>query len=45
MDGDGFPLRSFWSTPPGAQRLRQSVSPGKVALLGFQWVRPAPSVS
>ena len=39
MDSDGFPLRSFWSTPPGAQRLRQAVSPGKVSLLGFQWVR------
>jgi hypothetical protein len=42
MDSDGFPLRSFWSTPPGAQRLRQAVSPGKVSLLGFQWVRALP---
>ncbi len=33
-----FPLRSFWSLPPGAPRF-QPVSPTKVALLGYQWVR------
>ena len=31
--------RSAWSLPPGFQRLTP-VSPNKVALLGYEWVRP-----
>ena len=33
-----FPLRSYWSLPSGAPRFAP-VSPTKVALLGYQWVR------
>jgi hypothetical protein len=33
-----FPLRSAWSVPAGAPRF-SPVSPSKVALLGFEWVR------
>jgi len=33
-----FPARSAWTLPPGFQRLAP-VSPNKVALLGYEWVR------
>jgi hypothetical protein len=37
MNNVGRP-RSAWSLPPGFQRLAP-VSPNKVALLGYEWVR------
>jgi hypothetical protein len=36
-----FPARSAWTLPPGFQRLAP-VSPNKVALLGYEWVRARP---